>query len=71
MDRARLQKEISQLILDQQWLQSFFAFYKEEKDAAMKRMGELIEGQGQAVQEGSKVMAQAGAVQVQIASAMV
>lgn len=71
VDRARLQKEISQLILDQQWLQSFFAFYKEEKDAAMKRMGELIEGQGQAVQEGSKVMAQAGAVQVQIASAMV
>lgn len=71
VDRARLQKEISQLMLDQQWLQSLFTFYKEEKDAAMKRIGELIEGQSQVVQDGSKAIAQAGAVQVQIASAMV
>ncbi len=71
VDRARLQKEISQLMLDQQWLQSFFAFYKEEKDAAMKRIGELIEGQSQVIQDGSKAIAQAGAAQVKIASAMV
>ncbi|MGN7743884.1 type III secretion system translocon subunit SctE [Pseudomonas sp. 22526] len=70
-DRAKLQKEISQLILDQQWLQSLFTFYKDEKDAAMKRIGELVEGQSQVVQDGSKAIAQAGAVQVQIASAMV
>jgi secreted effector protein SseC len=37
----------------------------------MKRIGELIEGQSQVVQDGSKAIAQAGAVQVQIASAMV
>jgi secreted effector protein SseC len=37
----------------------------------MKRIGELIEGQGQVVQEGSKAMVQTGAVQIQIASAMV
>ncbi|OLF53036.1 secretion protein [Pseudomonas chlororaphis] len=71
VERARLQKEISQLMLDQQWLQSLFTFYKDEKDAAMKRIGELIEGQSQVVQDGSKAIAQAGAVQVQIASAMV
>jgi secreted effector protein SseC len=71
VDRAKLQKEISQLMLDQQWLQSLFTFYKDEKDAAMKRIGELIEGQSQVVHDGSKAIAQAGAVQVQIASAMV
>lgn len=71
IERAKLQKEIDQLMLDQQWLQSVFELYKKEKEAAMKRMGELIDGQSQTVQEGSKAMAQAGAVQVQIASAMV
>ncbi|MGF6401555.1 secreted effector protein SseC [Pseudomonas frederiksbergensis] len=71
VERAKMQKEISQLILDQQWLQSVFNFYKEEKDVAMKRIGELLEGQAQVAQGGSKTIANAGAVQVQIASAMV
>jgi secreted effector protein SseC len=71
IDRALLQKEISQLMLDQQWLQSLFALYQAEKNAAFKRMGELIEGQSQVVEDGSKALANTGAVQVQIASAMV
>ncbi|MHC8397973.1 type III secretion system translocon subunit SctE [Pseudomonas sp. MDT1-17] len=71
VDRARLQKEIGQLILDQQWLQSLFALYQAEKNSALKRMGELVEGQSQVLEDGSKAIANAGAVQVQIASAMV
>ncbi|CAI8741505.1 secreted effector protein SseC [Pseudomonas chlororaphis] len=71
VDRARLQKEIGQLMLDQQWLQSLFALYQAEKNTALKRMGELIEGQSQVLEDGSKAIANAGAVQVQIAAAMV
>lgn len=70
-DRARLQKDISQLILDQQWLQTLFALYKSEKEAALKRMADLMEGQGQVMEDGSKAITHAGAVQVQIAAAMV
>lgn len=71
VDRARLQKDIGQLMLDQQWLQSLFALYQAQKNAALKRMGELVEGQSQVVEDGSKAIANAGAVQVQIAAAMV
>ncbi|MBB6155177.1 secreted effector protein SseC [Pseudomonas sp. JAI115] len=71
VDRARLQKEIDQLVLDQQWLQALFALYQSEKDAALKRMSELVEGQSLVLEDGSKAIANAGAVQVQIAAAMV
>lgn len=70
-DRASVQKEINQLILDRQWLQSIFDFYKEEKETVVKHISELFDGQSQVLQDGSHSIAQTGAVQVQIASAMV
>ncbi|WP_414926200.1 type III secretion system translocon subunit SctE [Pseudomonas zeae] len=71
IEKANLTKEIQELMLDQQWLQALFALYKSEKEAALKRMGELVEGQSQVMEDGSKAIANAGAVQVQIAAAMV
>lgn len=71
VDRASQQKEINQLIFDQQWLQSMFDLYKEEKETAVKRISEMLDGQSLVFQDGSHTIAQTTAVQVQIASAMV
>ncbi|AOJ04762.1 MULTISPECIES: type III secretion system translocon subunit SctE [Burkholderia] len=71
IERAKLQKEIDQLILDQQWLQMCFAFYKQQKEAQTKDAKELVEKAGQAVEDGSQALRQSAAVQAQIAASMV
>ncbi|KVD74098.1 secretion protein [Burkholderia sp. ABCPW 14] len=71
IERAKLQREIDQLILDQQWLQMCFAFYKQHKEAQTKDAKELVEKAGQAVEDGGQALRQSAAVQAQIAASMV
>nr|WP_241499426.1 type III secretion system translocon protein [Chromobacterium sphagni] len=69
--RAKLQKEIDLLILDQQWLRSFFEFYEQEKKEVIKKTRELLNDKGQVFEDGVQAMGQAASTQAQIASAMV
>ncbi|KVX77023.1 type III secretion system translocon subunit SctE [Burkholderia ubonensis] len=71
VERAKLQKEIDQLILDQQWLQMCFQFYERQKEAQTKQVADLIEKSGEIVEDGSKALRQTATVQAQIAASMV
>ena len=71
IERAKLQKEIDQLMLDQQWLQMCFQFYEQQKEAQTKQAKDLIEKSGEIIADGSKALKQSAAVQAQIASSMV
>ncbi|AOJ83898.1 secretion protein [Burkholderia savannae] len=71
VERAKLQKEIDQLILDQQWLQMCFEFYKQQKEAQTKDAQALVEKAGQAIEDGGQALRQSGAVQSRVAAAMV
>ncbi|RKT98651.1 secretion protein [Burkholderia sp. Nafp2/4-1b] len=71
IERAKLQKEIDRLILDQQWLQMCFEFYKQQKEAQQKGAKELIEKAAQAVEDGSQALKESGAVQLHVAASMV
>ncbi|KWN63609.1 type III secretion system translocon subunit SctE [Burkholderia ubonensis] len=70
-ERAKLQKEIDQLILDQQWLKMCFDFYAQQKEAQMKDMEELVEQSGQVVEGGSRALKESGIVQAQLAASIV
>ncbi|MGT0250537.1 type III secretion system translocon subunit SctE [Burkholderia pyrrocinia] len=71
VERAKLQKEIDQLMLDQQWLQMCFQFYAQQKEAQTKEAKDLLEKSGEILADGSKTSKQTAAVQAQIASSMV
>ncbi|AGK46907.1 MULTISPECIES: type III secretion system translocon subunit SctE [Burkholderia] len=71
VERAKLQKEIDQLILDQQWLQMCFEFYAQQKEAQTKQVKDLIEKSGEIIADGSKTLKQTATVQAQIAASMV
>lgn len=65
LEQAELQKEIDQLIIDQQWLQMCFQFYEQSKEAARKDLKALLQGAGDAIAEGSKTLKQSASVQLQ------
>ncbi|WAT03667.1 type III secretion system translocon subunit SctE [Rouxiella badensis] len=69
--RASIQKDISLLIVDQQWNQMIFDLYSDSKKKALDRIRELQQGQGTIIEEGLQTMSQMGTTQVNIASSMV
>ncbi len=71
LDRAKLQRQIDQLILDQQWLQMCFDFYDKNKEAEVKKMKDLISETGKTFEGGSNLLRQGGTIQVQVAASMV
>jgi secreted effector protein SseC len=68
VERAKLQKEIDQLMLDQEWLQMCFQFYAQQKEARTKEAKDLIEKSGEIIADGSKLSKQTATVQGQVAS---
>lgn len=69
--KAELQKQIDELILDQQWLQSCFELYEQQKKEAVKRVRELLDGQAEVMEDGTRLMSQTASTQAQMASSMV
>jgi secreted effector protein SseC len=71
VERAKLQKEIDQLVVDQEWLQACFQFFAQQKETHTKQAKDLLEKSGEIIADGSKTLNQRATVQAQIASSMV
>lgn len=71
IERAKLQKEIDQLILDQQWLQAIFDTYEDAKKEVNKKVSDLLKNQAAAMQDGAQIMQQTGSLHAQMAGSMV
>jgi len=65
IERAKLQKEIQQLILDQEWLQMLFDEFAQRKKEQSEKMKELVEGEASAMKGGSDALKQFYNVQTQ------
>ncbi len=70
LEKAKLQKEIDQLILDQEWLQALFDMYERTKKDAEQGMKDLIQGQGTAMEGGVAQMRRGAQVAQQGAASM-
>lgn len=70
IEKAKLQKQIDMLILDQQMLQSLFDAYEQAKKDTRKQMKDLIQGQATALEGGSAQMKEAAGIAVQGAASM-
>lgn len=71
LERAKLQKQIDTLILEQQWLQICFDFYEKGKKTAMKQIQDLLETQSNVMEEGSKLINRTTTLQAHVAASMV
>lgn len=70
-EKALLQKQIDQLVLDQQWVQSFFQFFEQNKKESIKKVRELQENQASVMQAGTQMISHIATNQAQMASSMV
>lgn len=71
VQKAKLQKQIEQLMLDQNWLQNLFEFFEEEKKETVKKVRSLQEDKAATIQYGSKLLSTIASTQMHIASSMV
>jgi secreted effector protein SseC len=71
MQKAKLNKEMEQLILDQEWLQNLFQQFEEKKKETVKNVRELQEDRGAIMQDAAQTLSQTAASQAQMASSMV
>jgi secreted effector protein SseC len=70
IEKAKLQKEIDSLVLDEQWLQAMFEMYEQSKKDTREKIKDLIHGQASALEGGGNQMKQAATVAVQGAASM-
>jgi secreted effector protein SseC len=70
-EKALLQKQIDQLVLDQQWVQGFFQFFEQNKKEGIKKVRELQESQASVMQAGTQMISHIAANQAQMAASMV
>ena len=71
IQKAKLQKQIDQLMLDQTWLQNMFEFFEREKEETVKKVRSLQEDKAAVVQDGTKLLSTIASTQAHIASSMV
>jgi secreted effector protein SseC len=71
LERAQLQSQIDQLILDQQWLAMCLQFCAHQKDDQRKVTKELIEKACQAAEDGSQALQRSATVQAHVAASIV
>lgn len=65
IERAKLQKQIELLMLDQQWLQILLDEFEQRKKETVEKTKELIDGQANAVQGGSDALKQTYGTKIQ------
>ncbi|WP_181321907.1 type III secretion system translocon subunit SctE [Trinickia symbiotica] len=70
IEKAKLQKEIDMLIVDQQLMQAMFDMFEQQKKDTREQMKNLIEGQSTALRGGSEQMRQTAVVAQQGAASM-
>ncbi|WP_218174588.1 type III secretion system translocon subunit SctE [Pseudomonas sp. IPO3774] len=70
MERAQLQKEIDQLVLDQQWLMMLVDMFERDKEQQVEEMKRLTEGQTDALAGASDVLRDAAQTRVRAATSM-
>ncbi|HBO5144911.1 TPA: type III secretion system translocon subunit SctE [Pseudomonas aeruginosa] len=70
MERAQLQKEIDQLILDQQWLMMLVDMFERDKEEQVEEMKRLTEGQTDALAGASEALHDAAQTRVRAATSM-
>ncbi len=71
VQRAKIQKRIDTLIVDQQWNQMIFDLYDDAKKKAIDRVRELQQGQSSIIEEGVQTLNTVGITHAQLASSMV
>lgn len=71
IQKAKLQKQIDQLMLDQNWLQNLFEFFEEEKKETVKKVSSLQEDKANVIQDGTKLLSTIASTQMHMASSMV
>lgn len=69
--KAELQKKIDQLVLDQQWTQSFFEYFEASKKETIKKVKDLQDSQAEVMQGGVAMISQIASNQAQMAASMV
>ncbi|MBW3528074.1 type III secretion system translocon protein [Shewanella sp. NKUCC05_KAH] len=71
VEKAKLQKQIEELILKQNFLEFCYEWYDKAKEQQMKTVKDLIEKQGDSLDGASKAISQSGALQARIAGSTV
>ncbi|MDM5065375.1 type III secretion system translocon subunit SctE [Aeromonas salmonicida] len=71
VQKAKLQRDMAQLMLDQEWLTNLFQSFEEKKKETVKNVRELQEDRGAIMQDATQIMSQTAACQAQMASSMV
>lgn len=71
MQKAKLFKDMEQLMLDQEWLQNLFQSFEEKKKETVKNVRELQEDRGNIMQDATQTISQTASCQAQMASSMV
>ncbi|NRD74527.1 type III secretion system translocon protein [Shewanella sp. VB17] len=71
VEKAKLQKEIEELILKQNFVEFCYDWYDKAKEQQMKSVKDLIDKQGNSLEGASKAISQTGAIQARIAGSTV
>lgn len=71
VEKAKLQKQIEELILKQNFLEFCYEWYDKAKEQQLKTVKDLIDKQGDSLDGASKVISQTGALQARIAGSTV
>ncbi|HTI18331.1 MAG TPA: type III secretion system translocon subunit SctE [Trinickia sp.] len=70
IEKAKLQKQIDLLVVDQQWLQALFGMYEQSKKDTQEKTKSLIEGQASALEGGVTQMKEATTITVRGVASM-
>lgn len=71
VEKAKLQKQIEELILKQNFVEFCYDWYDKAREQQMKSVKDLISKQGDSLEGASKVISQTGAIQARIAGSTV